>query len=295
MTSKRALVLVAAVTLSLAACSVAMAQQSRPYGEEGHQRPQLYQAPELTSVNNPYSDYPAAEVQAVPAAKARAAIAKMELLRAQANLNRGTRAAVRTFEHSDEVSKARSEQNQAYQQYQAARERALQPLQNDEQYRAAQIMKQELRDQIVERHYEAGPEKPVLHEIIAMAGLKLRYATQMTNREVEALRSSPEVSEARERLVAASERVTNLRQRFDQDLRDDPDLIAARRAVFDQKVAHVASQAYLAGLKEARGIALDYAYFVRRYNPYRVMGYDRYGFHRSYYGYGGAFDKGYGY
>src|SRR5688572_4188552 len=92
---------VAAVMFSLAGfATVATAQQSRPYGEEG------YQAASLTSVNNPYSDYPAAEVQAVPAAKARAAIAKMELLRAQADLNRGTRAAVRTFEKSEHMSKA---------------------------------------------------------------------------------------------------------------------------------------------------------------------------------------------
>lgn len=283
MTSKRTSVFVAAVTFFIAG-SAAMAQQSRPYGGEA------YQAPPLTSVNNPYSDYPAAEVQAVPAAKARAAIAKMELLRAHAELNRGTRAAVRNFKNSEDMSKATVEQDQAYQQYLAARERVLQPLRNESQYQAAQVMKEQLTEKIIEKHEQAAPHKPVLHEIIAMAGLKLRYAMQMTNREVEALRNDPEVSDARQRLMSAASRVSNLRERFADDLRDDPDLIAARRAVFDQRIAHVASQAYLSGLKEARGIALDYAYFVRRYNPYRVAGYDPYGFRASYYGYG----QGYG-
>lgn len=279
MTSTRASLFVAAVTL-LAAGAVATAQQSRSYGDE------VYQAPPLTSVNNPYSDYPAAEVQAVPAAKARAAIARMELLRAHANLNRTTRAAVRTFETSEDMSLAAAEQDEAYRRYQAAREAALQPLLEESPYQAARIMKDKLGEQIIEKHEQTTPDEPVLHEIIAMAGLKLRYAMQATNREVEALRGNPEVNDARQRLVSASNRVSTLRRRFDQDLRDDPDLIAVRRAVFDQKVAHVASQAYLSGLREARGIALDYAYFVRRHNPYRVMGYDPYGFNRSYYGYG---------
>ena len=288
--TKRASVFVAAaaVALSLAAGSaVATAQQSRPNvnggGGESVGEP-TYQAPQFSSVNNPYSDYPAAEVQAVPAAKARAAIAKMELLRAQAELNRGTRAAMRGFEKSEEVTKATAEQNQAYQQYQAARERALQPLQSDEQYQAAQVMKAQLTERIAEKHAEAAvDDKPVLHEIIAMAGIKLRYAAQTTQREAEALRNSGDVRDARSRLIAATGRVSGLRQRFSDDLRDDPDLVAARRAVFDQKVAHVAANAYLQGLREARGIALDYAYWIRRHNPYRVMGYDPYGFGRVYY------------
>lgn len=282
--TKRASVFVAAVTLALAAGSVARAQQSRPYGDD------VYRGLPMTQVNNPYSDYPAAEVQSVPAAKARAAIAKMELLRAQAELNRGTRAAVRNFEKSEEASKATAEQDQAYRQYLAARERALQPLQSDAAYQAAQVMKAQLTEQIQEKHAQAAVEdKPVLHEIIAMAGIKLRYATAATNQEIEALRNNDEVRDARSRLMSATGRVSGLRERFADDLRDDPDLIAARRAVFDQKVARVASVAYLAGLKEARGIAMDYAYYVRRHNPYQVIGYDPYGFGRAYYSYG----KGY--
>ncbi len=290
MTNKRASVLMAVVTLSFAGSSIATAQQPRPHGEP------MYEAPQLSSVNNPYSDYPAAEVQAVPAAKARAAIAAMELLRAQADLSRGTRAAVRSFKSSDESSKATAEQSEAYKQYQAARERALQPLQSDAEYQAAQVMKDKLRAQIADAHEQAAAvEKPVLHEIIAMATIKLRYSVQASNREAAMLRDSAEVREARTKLVSAAGRVSGLRERFSNDLRDDPDLIAARRAVFDQKVAHVASQTYLAGLKEARGIALDYAYWVRRHNPYRVMGYDPYGFNRSYYSYGNGSNGGQGY
>ncbi len=285
MTSKRASVFFAAAVTLLAAGSVATAQQSRPNGANGAEGG--YQAPQFGPPNNLYSDYPAAEVQAIPAAKARAAIAKMEVLRAQAELNRGTRAAVRTFDQSDEVTKATSEQQQAYQQYQAARERVIQPLRDDKVYQAAQIMKDEIGKKLAEKHAEATPDKPAsMTEIFPLAWLKLNYAMRMTQRESEALRNSAEVNDARHRLASATNHVSTLRTRFDQDLRDDPDLIAARRAVFDQKVAMIAAQTYLAGLREARGIAIDYAYFVRRHNPYRVMGYDPYGFNSRYYSQG---------
>ena len=279
MTSTRKSVWVAAAATLLAVGSVANGQ-SRPYTSNGSADPG-YQAPTFGPPNNPYSDYPAAEVQAIPAARARAAIAKMELLRAQAELNRGTRAAVRGFDKSDDVTKATNEQQQAYQQYQAAREKALQPLRDDKEYQAAQVMKDEIGKKIADKHAEATPDKPVsMSEIFPLAWLKLNYSMRMTQRESEALRHDAEVNDARSKLASATNRVTALRARFDQDLRDDPDLVAARRAVFDQKVAMIAAQTYLAGLREARGIAIDYAYFVRRHNPYRVMGYDPYGFHR---------------
>jgi len=285
MTKHRASLFTAAVAMTFfAAGSVASAQQSRPHGES------YYQAPQLQAPNNPYSDYPAAEVQAIPAAMARAAISRMELLRSQVTLDRGTRAAVKRFEKSDDMSKATAAQQEAYARYQAARAKALEPLQSDSQYLAAQELKKRLGDQIVEKHEAAAgaPDtaKPVLHEILAMATLKLRYSMAATNRETEALRQSAEVRDARTQLVSASTKVNALRTRFADDLREDPDLIAARKAVFDQKVAYVASHVYLDGLREARCIALDYAYFIHGYNPYRVMGYDPYGFGRSYYGYG---------
>ena len=282
MTKHRASVFTAAVAMTLfAAGSVASAQQSRPYGQD------YYQAPQLQGPNNAYSDYPAAEVQAVPAARARVAIARMELLRSQANLDRGTRSAVRRFEKSDDMSKATAAQQEAYARYQAARSKALEPLASDPQYQAAQEMKKQIGEQIVQKHEAAATsDKPVLHEILALATIKLRYAMNATNRESEALRQSSDVRDARTQLVSASSKVNALRTRFADDLREDPDLIAVRRSVFDQKVAWVASHAYLDGLLEARGIALDYAYFVRGYNPYRVFGYDPYGFGRSYYAYG---------
>ena len=283
MTSTRKSVWVAAAVTLLAAGSVASAQQSRPNNDSPDA---AYQAPAFGAPNNPYSDYPAAEVQAIPAAKARAAIAKMELLRAQAELNRGTRAAVRGFDKSDDVTKATNEQQQAYQQYQAAREKALQPLRDDKEYQAAQVMKDEIGRKIADKHAEATPDKPVsMSEIFPLAWLKLNYSMRMTQRESDALRHNAEVNDARNKLASATNRVTSLRTRFDQNLREDPDLVAARRAVFDQKVAMVAAQSYLAGLREARGIAIDYAYFVRRHNPYRVMGYDPYGFNSRYYAY----------
>ena len=280
-TTRRASAWAVAGMLLVAGSSVSLAQ-SRPYGDEQYRAPQMQaQAP-----NNPYSDYPAPEVQAVPAARARAAIAKMEHLRAQADLNRGTRAVVRTFNKSEDMNKAMAEENAAYAEYQAARDRALQPLDSDDRYQALKALRKKLGEQIAAKHAE---HKDVSEELLALAGVKLNYSTSLTLREAALLRSSNEVNDAKRRLVAATGRIADLRARFADDVRDDPDLIASRRNVFDARVALVAAQSYLAGVKEARGIALDYAYYTRRHNPYRVMGYDPYGFNPYYYAYGNGY------
>jgi len=274
-----------AAAVLLAAGSTMATAQSRPYGDD-QQGAQQFRAPVMTSPNNPYSDYPAAEVQAVPAARARAAIARMELLRSQVDLDRGTRAAVVAFKKSDDMSKAQAEETEAYAAYQAAREKALAPLESDGQYQALKEHRRKLGEQLADQHAQY---KPKLNEIFALAGLKLEYSMSITLREAALLRESSEVRDARSKLTAANAKVSGLRARFAADLREDPDLIAARRAVFDSKVAHVAAQAYMSGLKEARGIALDYAYWVRRYNPYRVFGYDPYGFNPYSYAYGNGY------
>ncbi len=269
----------AAVVLFGAGSAAVVSAQSRPYGDD------LYRAVPLpaASPNNPYSDYPSPEVQSVPAARARAAIAKMESLRAQADLNRGTRAAVRVFGKSEDMTKATADEKEAYGQYQAARERALEPLASDQRYQALNGLRKQLGQKIAEKH-AAG--KPILEEIVALAGVKLQYSSDLTRREAELLRNSDDVSRTKGRLMEVTTRLADLRGRFADDVREDPDLVAVRRAVFDSKVAQVAAVAYLNGLVEARGIALDYAYYTRRHNPYRVMGYDPYGFNPYSYAYG---------
>lgn len=264
--------------------STAALAQSRPYGDD-QQGLQAYRPP-VVAPNNPYSDYPAAEVQAVPAARARAAIARMELLRSHVELNRGTVAAVEAFNQSEEMSKAKAAEDEAYAAYRQARERALMPLADDGRYQTMSELRGRLAEQLADKHAEY---KPKLNEIFALAGLKLQYSMDMTLREVALLRDSSEVREARERLMSASRNTASLRAQFKTELREDPDLVAARRAVFDSKVAHVAASVYLRELRTARGIALDYAYWVRRYNPYQVFGYDPYGFNPRSYAYGGGY------
>lgn len=286
-TTQRASAL-AAVVLFAAGSAVATAQ-SRPYGDAPRTYgDELYRAMQMPtpSPNNQYSDYPAAEVQSVPAARARTAIAHMESLRAQAELNRGTRAVIRVFSKSEDMTKATAEEKEAYAQYQSARERALQPLESDARYQALSQWRKALGEQIAEKHAKG---QPIIEEILSLAGVKLQYSHSLTLKEAELLRNSSEVTAARTRLLAATTKLTDLRARFDEDVRQDPDLIAARRAVWDSKVAHVAASAYFSGLVEARGIALDYAYYSRRYNPYRVMGYDPYGFNLYNYAYGNGY------
>jgi hypothetical protein len=105
--------------------------------------------------------------------------------------------------------------------------------------------------------------------------------------EAAALANNEEVKQARQRLVDATARIFRIRNEFNRTLRSNSAVQTARGQYEDARVAQLAADAYLIGTLDAAEIAIDYAYYVHRYDRYRYQPvYDHYN-----YGYGG----GYGY
>src|SRR3954471_21340240 len=85
----------------------------------------------------------------------------------------------------------------------------------------------------------------MLDELISMATLKMSYAVDIRAMEADALNAEPGVKDAQDKLVAAGSRVATLRARHRDSLREDPDILMARRNLEDARVARLSAEAYL--------------------------------------------------
>jgi hypothetical protein len=106
--------------------------------------------------------------------------------------------------------------------------------------------------------------------MVALASAKLDYAKAARQKEAELLARSTDVTEARGRLLSARARVRELQDEWRDEVRNDPELLAVRQRHVQAKIAHLAAEAYLEGVLEARNIALRYSYYLQRFNPYQV-------------------------
>jgi hypothetical protein len=123
-----------------------------------------------------------------------------------------------------------------------------------------------------------------------MASIRFDYASAARAREADALAKNDAVQSARRKLMDARNRVSQIRDRFNDDVRIDEDIVAARKSFWDAKINRIGAEAYLRGVLEARTIALNYASWVNKYNKYG-QGYNYAG---GGYGYGHGCDYGYG-
>ena len=273
-----------AVALGLSVTSAASAQ-SRPYGGDD----QL--APGAAAAANPSShvyNYPAAEVQAVPPARAAVAVARAVHNREYVSLNSTVRQTVRSFEKSDELSKAVAAEQAAWDEYEKARDAALRELREDPKYQAQVELSNNLKSKIDERRAAAtAKDDGDAHdtEIRAMAGLRFDYASAVKARESEALAKNDAVRDARRKLVEARGRVSQLREQFSDEVRTNDDIVAARKSFWDAKINRLGAEAYLHGVIEARTIALNYVSWINKYNKYG-QGYNYVGGYPYDYGYG---------
>jgi hypothetical protein len=276
--------------VALGVCASIGAAQSRPYG--GDDQLSVTGAPGagVPLVSTQVYNYPAEEVRAVPPAKAAAAVARAVQNREYNALNGAVRDTVRSFEKSDELKKAIEAEQAAYAEYEKAREAALRDLRNDPKYQAQIDLANQLKSKIVARH-EAPKSKDddgaAKGEIAAMAAIKFDYANAAKARETDALAKSGDVQAARRKLIDARARVTDLRGRFEGEVRTDENIVAARRSFWDAKINRLGAEAYLDGVLEARDIALHYTYWINKHNKYG-QGY-------RYAGGGYGYDLGYGY
>jgi hypothetical protein len=240
-----------------------------------------------------YGNWPSVEVHDAVVANARAATARALFRRAENALNSAVRHAVRTFEGSTELRDAQKAEKQAWDAYTAARRRALQTVLENPKYRAIMSLRQELSDQIVykrnSRSYDERSDREVMDDIFSMATLKMNYAADARAMENLAIETNAEAKDAQAKFRQASARVSDLRKDFDEALRNDRDLLAARRNLEDARIARLTANAYLTGAKEAADLAIDFAYYLNRYGQYTGVGYHDY---RDYYPYSYRYGAG---
>lgn len=237
-------------------------------------------------------DFPSGEMHDFVIANARAATARMMFRRAESALAAAVRKAKRTFEASEELKEALAAEREAYAEYQRARREALAAVVADPRYQAILSLHQDLGEQIVAHRREitgdSAPDTRLIADpgnrngtgvIFNTAMLRLHVATDAREMEREAIEASDDLRAARERLTTAAQRITELRHEFDQSIREDEDLAAARQVLEDARIARVTAAAYLRGSRLAAREALDFAYYLHRYDdniyfdPYYSYGY----------------------
>ena len=227
-----------------------------------------------------YGNFPSMEVHDAVVANARAATARAIFRRAENVLNSAVRKAVRTFEGSTELREARKAEKDAYESYATARRRALQSVLEDPKYRALMSLHQELSDQIsfkrANRAVVERTDKEFMEDIMSMATLKVNYASDARAMEQMALAGSTEAKDAEAKLRQAATKASEMKKDFDNALRNDRDLLAARATLEDARIARLTASAYLNGAERAADEALDFARYLNRYSRYNGVGYQDY-------------------
>jgi hypothetical protein len=260
----------AAVLLLVAGEVGAQAQATQPAGAApamapmGQYRPGGY--PESYGNNGVF--YPGQELRALPVARAQASAAAAQYRVAQSNLTAAVSDLQRGFNRSAEYNQALADERAAYEAVNEARNRALAGLQNDANYQAAVA----LRDRVGNQIKYARQQKDVsIETLLALSTLKLSYSATVSAMEASAIAADPAVKSARERLVDAGNRTSALRQKFDDTVHASADVLAARQAVQNSRVAMVATSSLYSEAVNVANIAMNYAYDIYdRPTPYVI-------------------------
>ena len=215
---------------------------------------------------NGASDFPDDQVQDWVVACARAARTRALFRRAENDLNAAVRDAQWNFEQSQDNRDAVAAEKRAYDAYTAERRRALESVVNDPQYKAALELRDEMGDRIAKLRASSKPGQMPREILLAMASQKLQYATRAHEMETSALEKDAPLQEARQKMVQASARVSELRSKFDTSVRSNPQIQQARRNLEDARVALITAEAYENAAAAAGSVATDYAYYRHRWD-----------------------------
>lgn len=170
--------------------------------------------------------------------------------------------------------------------YNRQRDRVLKKLQDDSNYRT-------LKELIADLSAKMERERPrsisnanadYVENVLAMATVKLGYLSQLSAMETAALSADKGVQDARNALVDSGARGRELRRSFDRKVRRDENFLANRGRIDDLRINKIVASAFLESAINARDIALDYAYYVHRWDQYK---YSQYGIYSNPYNYGG--------
>ena len=230
--------------------------------------------------------YPATELRAVPVARARV-LATRELTRqAYSALTNSVQDIRRSYEDSAELRDALAEERAAWNDLEIARKAALTRVSNDRNYQTAVALRSRLATEV--ENHKAEQDRPV-ESAVALAMVKLSYSATASAMETAAISSDLRVQQARERLVQAGARLSELRRTFAATVRNDAAVTAARRALEIARVNELAAEGFYIEARANRLWATNYAYYLAQpigqsayYNGY-PYGYGGYG------GYGGGF------
>jgi hypothetical protein len=216
--------------------------------------------------NGGQGDFPQDEVHDWVVASARAARCRAMLHLSEKQLDDSIRDAQWTFENSREYKDAAAAEKQAYDAYNAERQRALKSVLSDPKYQAALQLCDELSDKIARYRAMAKPGQIPREDLLALASQKLQYASDAHNMEREALDKDATVQDARQKMVQASAKATELRTAFDTSIRMNPQIAQARRAVDEAHVELITAEAYYTAAAAAGQVATDYTYYRHRWD-----------------------------
>lgn len=216
------------------------------------------------------SDYPSRDLSNWVFANAHAATARALFSRAENDLAASYQRAQHRFERSKAFVQATAEEKDAYDNYLAARQKAMRELSEDPKYVELLKLRDDLSDRIGIKRTNKETSK---EEILAMATLKMEYASDARSMEAIVLSNDTDLADARKRMIAASQKAVQMRADFDDSLGDNPQILAARENLEDARIGLITSQAYLNGSSVVSSAALDYAYYLHRndfsrYDPY---------------------------
>jgi hypothetical protein len=238
-----------------------------------------------------YGGFPSAHVQEAVIANARRAATSAIFRRAESALGSAVRQARRSFETSAEYRDAVKAERDAYQHYTDARRMALDTLRENPRYQGLVRLREELSDQLVSRrrtHAVSEADERFVDDVLGMASLKMSYGTQARQMERERIGDDAGIREALQNYRTASAHVAEMRNNFDNTMRADEDLIAARNALADARIAKLTAGVYFQGAAEAANEALDFAYYLHRYDGSSVYSDFRYFYPYSYPFWGGS-------
>ncbi|MDB5325115.1 MAG: hypothetical protein JWM57_684 [Phycisphaerales bacterium] len=231
-------------------------------------------------------DTPAADIRAVPAARAVAVRTRWQFNQGLFDLNNATRLVRMTMDRQPDYVKAQADEKAAYDAMETARTAALADLNNNPAYVASEGLRANVSKMIADEQFAPKPD-PIALE--AMAKLKLQYVKDNRKLELAALERDSNFQDARKRYVEASRRVADYRDAQAIAIASDDTLQSLRKSVADARIEKLAAQAYFASSIVAQYNAVEYALRYRSvdiYHGYGNGGYAGYG------GYGGGYGVG---
>jgi hypothetical protein len=227
------------------------------------------------------SDFPQDSMHDWVVASARAARARAMLHVTESSLDGVIRDAQLAFENSKDYRDAVAAEKQAYDQYNAERQRALKSVLNDPKYQAAVQLRDDMADQLAKVRAMARPNPVPREDLLSMASQKLQFASDAHNLERDALDKDTAVQDARQKMVQANRRVQDLRNSFDNSIRSNPQIVQARRSLEMARVELVTAEAYYNAASVAGAVATDYSYYRHRWDgltPAVATGWGPYGY-----------------